>query len=481
MRVRRKERLGPDRLTGMIKGGRVRQRRLPQLLRNKWAVTGIVVLLVVVGVAAWAVFVFFSTQAGIQNGPDLGDNNEASKPEGQPELVLLVGSDSREGLTEKEKDDLGADDVPGERADTLILAQIDPATEHITMVQFPRDLWVPVGNEKNKINAALERGVDPMVRTVEELTGLDIDRYVQINIAGFKDLVDAIGGVDVCVPEPIEFDPNTGLEIPDPGVIHFSGRKAVRFVRSRHAVEGGDLGRIQNQQKFMAAAIDKITSVETLLHLSRIQELQAVLKDNISVDKSTGLFDLLRIGQRFRAFNPGQFEAYTAPNLGIGTAANGLSIVVPDLRAMEVMFGALAREESPAEADRVPNVDPDLVRVGVYNGTYKDGAAAAGERALERAIRTSQGSLDVAEVANAERFNYKDTVIVYSKDEPEAAKMAKLVSAAIPSVSVKAGKTKPGIDVAVIVGPKRLSTKPVVQIQALPVPKPGAVPEVCRE
>jgi LCP family protein required for cell wall assembly len=478
--VRRKERLGPDRLTGMIKGGRVRQRRLPRLLKNKWAVTGIVVLLVVVGVAAWAVFVFLSTQAGIQNGPDLGDNNEAPRPEGQPELVLLVGSDSRVGLTEKEKDDLGADDVPGERADTLILAQIDPATEHITMVQFPRDLWVPVGNEKNKINAALEQGVDPMVRTVEQLTGLDIDRYVQINIAGFKDLVDAIGGVDVCVPEAIEFDPNTGLEIAEPGIVHFSGRKAVRFVRSRHSVAGGDLGRIQNQQKFMAAAIDKITSVDTLLHLSRIQELQEVLKKNIKVDQDTGLLDLLRIGQRFRAFNPAQFEAYTAPNLGIGTASNGLSIVVPDMRGMEVMFGALAREESPSEADRVPNIDPDVVDVGVYNGTYEDGAAAVAERALEKAIRTSEGSLEVAEVANANRFNHKRTVIVYSKDGPEAARMARLVAAAVPGVSVKAGETKPGIDVAVIVGPKRLLTKPVVQIKALPIPKPGAVPEVCR-
>lgn len=480
MGVRRKERLGPDRLTGMIRGGRVRQRRLPRLLKNKWALTGIVVLLVVVGVAGWTAWVFFSTENEIKEGGPILSNSDSPKPEGQPELVLLVGSDSREGLSEEEKIDLGAGDVPGERADTLILAQIDLASGYITMVQFPRDLWVPVGNEKNKINAALEQGVNPMVRTVEELTKLDIDRYVQINIAGFKDLVDAIGGVDVCVPEAIEFDPNTGLVIPEPGVVHFSGRKAVRFVRSRHSVEGGDLGRIQNQQKFMAAAIDKITSVDTLLHLSRIQDLQEVLKHNISVDRDTGLLELLRIGQRFRAFNPAQFEAYTAPNLGIGTAANGLSIVVPDMPAMRVMFEALAREESPAEADNVPNIDPDSVSIGVYNGTYKDGAAAAAERALEKAIRTSQGSLDVAEVANAERFNYKETVIIYSKDEPEAAKMANLVSAAVPAVRVRAGQTKAGIDVAVIVGPKRLRTEPVVQIQALPVPKPGAVPEVCR-
>jgi LCP family protein required for cell wall assembly len=478
--VRRKERLGPDRLTGMIRGGRVRQRRLPRLLRNKWAITGIVVLLVVVGVVAWTAWLFLSTEKDTQkNIPGVGTGG-SPKPEGEPELVLLVGSDSREGLNENEKRDLGAADVPGERADTLILAQMDPDTEHITMVQFPRDLWVRVGDEKNKINSALEGGENELVGTIEDLTQLDIDRYVQINIAGFKDLVDAIGGVDVCVPEAIEFDPNTGLEIPEPGLIHFGGRKAVRFVRSRHSVGGGDLGRIQNQQKFMSAAIDKITSVETLLHLSRIRELQDVLKKNITMDQGTGLLDLLRIGQRFRAFNPGQFEAYTAPNLGIGTAANGLSIVVPDMPAMEVMFGALAREQSPAEADKVPNIDPDLVSVGVYNGTYKDGAAAAAERSLEKAIRTSQGSLDVSEVANAERFNYEETVIVYSKNEPGAANAAKLVSAAIPGVSVKAGETKPGIDVAVIVGPKRLSTQPVVQIRALPIPKPGAVPEVCR-
>ena len=478
--MRRKERLGPDRLTGMIRGGRVRQRRLPRLFRNKWALTGIVVLLVVVGVAGWTAWLFFSTEKGTQEDISGVGNGDSPKPEEKPELVLLVGSDSRVGLTPEEKIDLGAGDVPGERADTLILAQIDPATEHITMVQFPRDLWVSVGDKKNKINSALESGEDALVQAVEDLTRLDIDRYVQINIAGFKDLVDAIGGVDVCVPEPIEFDPNTGLEIAEPGIVHFSGRKAVRFVRSRHSVEGGDLGRIQNQQKFMAAAIDKITSVDTLLHLSRIQELQGVLKKNITVDQSTGLFDLLRMGQRFRAFNPSQFEAYTAPNLGIGTTANGLSIVVPDMPAMKVMFEALAREESPAEADQVPNIDPDSVSVGVYNGTYKDGAAAAAERALEKAIRTSQGSLDVAEVANAERFNYRETVIVYSKDEPGAAKMAKLVSAAVPGVSLRAGETKSGIDVAVIVGPKPLPTKPVVQIQALPIPKPGAVPEVCR-
>jgi LCP family protein required for cell wall assembly len=481
MGVRKKDRLGPDRLTGVVRGGRIRQRRMPRLLKNKWIVTAIVVLVVLVAAAAGAVYLFLSTQSGIQSeGPTL-THGQTPKPEGEPELVLLVGSDSREGLTAKEKQELGANDVDGERADTLILAQMDPVTDHITMVQFPRDLWVRVGKEKNKINSALTSGDVPLIHTVEDLTGLGIDRYVKINIAGFKDLVDAIGGVDVCVPEPIEFDPNTGLEIAEPGIVHFSGRKAIRFVRSRHTVVGGDLGRIQNQQKFMAAAIDKITSLDTLLHLGRIRELQDVLKDNVSVDKGTGLFDLLHIGQRFRSFDPGQFEAYAAPNLGVGESASGLSIVVPDMPAMKVMFEALGREESPAEADEVPNIDPDEISVGVYNGTYEDGAAARAERALEEAIRTSLGSLVVTEVANAQSFNHKQTVIVYNKDDPEAAKMAELVAAAAPGVEVRQGTTKPGIDVAVIVGPQRLRTHRVVQIQQLPIPKPGAVPKVCRQ
>src|SRR5919112_6891146 len=121
MGVRRKDRLGPDRLTGVVRGGRIRQRRMPRLLKNKWMVTAIVVLVVLVAAAAGAVYLFLSTQLGIQSeGPNL-THNQAPKPEGEPELVLLVGSDSREGLTAKEKQELGANDVDGERADTLIL------------------------------------------------------------------------------------------------------------------------------------------------------------------------------------------------------------------------------------------------------------------------------------------------------------------------------------------------------------------------
>jgi LCP family protein required for cell wall assembly len=490
-RHQRKQRLPPDRLSGMVRSVRVREHRRLDFFKRKGVLVTLAVLVVVAAAIGYAAYLYFSTEGEIgvpisNVGPGEGG---APVAEGEPETVLLVGSDSRAGLTEKEQQKLGADDesaagpVTGERADTLIIARIDPATEHITMVQFPRDLWVPIhGEGKGRINSALERSQAALVATVERVSGLQINRYVQINIAGFKDLVTAIDGVDVCIPQAIPFDPATGIEVKDPGMVHFSGERAIRFVRSRKTVAGGDLGRIQNQQKFMAAAIDKITSVDTLLHLSRIRELHDVAKDNLRVDEGTGLLDLYRLGQRFKAFNPDNYEAYTVPNLGPGFVGDA-SVVLPDVPAMNVLFDALRRNRSPALADDVPDIDPDTIRVGVLNGTYEEGLASDAARKLEAATRTSEGDLtiDDANIANAGRFDYKRTVIRYAAKAPEARRMARFVSAAIPGASVRPGDVGEGLDLEVIVGRQPFRVKKVVQILPLPIPKPGALPEVCRE
>ncbi|MBA2312834.1 MAG: LCP family protein [Actinobacteria bacterium] len=481
----RRKRASPDRYSGMVRGVRVRERKRLAFLRRKWVLIPLGIFLILAAGAGYGVYLYFSTQNDVQEViPGVGTE---LKQAGEPETVLIVGSDSRAGLTEKEQQELGADDedasgaITGERADTLILARIDPETGHIMMVQFPRDLWVPIpgSSGKNKINSALEQGKPTLVETVKSLTGLPVDRYVQINIAGFKDLVDAIDGVDVCIPEPIEFDPATGIEVKEPGLVHFSGERAVRFVRSRKNLAGGDLDRIQNQQKFMAAAIDKVTSVDTLLHLDRARSLLGVLRGNLRMDQGTGLLDLYRLGQRLRSFNPNDYEAYTAPNFGPGFVGDA-SVVLPDMQAMRVMFDAIARDESPADADEVPSIDPSSIRVGVYNGTYEEGIALAAKEKLENATKTANGSVIVSDVANAERFDYKRTVIVYNRDEPEAERMAELVSAAVPGAEVKKGKTASGIDVAVIVGREDFRTKKIVQILPIPIPKPGALPAVCR-
>lgn len=477
--------------TGMIRSARGRPRRFA-FLRKRWVIISLVVLLILGGVGGYAAYRFYSLQGNLRDpGLEADPIPEGQDDEDPPINVLLVGSDSREGLTEEEQDRLGAQDVNadgsvigGERADTLILAHVDPETDHVTMVQFPRDLWVTdASGGKSKINETLEGGNVNLLNTVRELTGLDIHHFVKVNIAGFRDLVDAIGGVEVCIAEPIPFDPQTGIEVPpeEVGMVDFDGDRALRFVRSRHFATG-DFQRIQNQQKFLAAAIDKVTSVETLLRPSRLLELSNIAEDNVELDAATTISQLYQIMQRFRSFTPEDYEAYTAPNLGVGAAdlGNGetASIVQPDVRGLKLMFDAIDDNESPGDADGVPDIKTTSVTVGVYNGTEVDGAAEEAAGDLQTATTTVHGSVQIETIDDADKHNYKTTVVTY-KDKGDAREKAELVSAAIPGSEIEEGRTALGIDVAVTVG-KDFKTKKITQIVPIPIPKPAELPEECQ-
>ena len=447
------------------------------LLRRKSVLIPLaVVVLVLVAVSGYAVYSYFHLQGEIAHHV----RHVTAAPKGKPFNALLVGSDSRAGPTPQQQISLGASSLGGgQRADTLILAHVDPTTDHVIMVQFPRDMWVPIsGHGKAKINTALDWGRSTLVQTIKNLTGLGINHYVQVNLAGFRDLVDAIGGVDVCIAHPIPFDPHTGIEVKKPGMIHFNGDRALRFVRARHVFAHGDFTRIENQQKFLAAAINKATSASTFFHVSRIRKLLDVAGKNLVVDDKTSPLDLYHLGQRFRAFNPRNYEAYTAPNLGPGWVGS-YAVVLGNWPAMHLMFHAIARNESPAAADGVPNVDPATIRLGVYNGTRAPGAAAAAAAELRRATESAGGPVNVTDIANAGRLDHRRTRIVYSQSNRRAQAMAKLIAAAVPGANVSAGKTKSGVDVAVIVG-KRFATKKVVEVTPIPIPRPGALPAVCR-
>jgi len=472
------------RYSDVFRSARERERKH---FRHRWQWILLAVVVLIGAIAGYLVYYYYSLQGDVQT---VVEGVEPAERREDPFNVLLVGSDSREGLTEKQKLELGAGNVEGgsqaERADTLIVAHIDPETSRVTMVQFPRDLWVPIGNGKDKINAALMGGPDRIVRTVEDLTGLSINHYVQVNIAGFRDLIEAIGGVEVCVPEPIPFDEQTGLEVTEEqvGMVQFDGDDALRFVRSRNFATG-DFERIQNQQKFVAAALDKVLSSSTILRPGRVNALADVARKNVEIDEHTTLKGLAEIGNKLRNFDPDTYEAYTAPNLGTGVeTVEGVkvSIVVADPGTMKVMFDAIGANESPAEADGVPSIAPQTVRVGVYNGVGLDRAIASpAARQLEAATTVGGEHVEVVEVANAKNFKFRGTTIVANSEEPEAERMAELVAAAIPGAEVEVGKTRPDVDVAVIVGRGGFRTKKITQILPIPIPKPGDLPEVCTQ
>ncbi|MDQ4145746.1 MAG: LCP family protein [Actinomycetota bacterium] len=487
-----KKKSAPRDFTGMIRSSRERPHRFA-FLRKKWVLTSLMIVLVLGAGAAYGAWLYFDLQSGVQDDGTIADPRPPAENDVDPPFnVLLVGSDSRKGLTEEEQDDLGAQDVTadgtpigGERADTLILAHVDPETDHVTMVQFPRDLYVAVADGgKSKINEALQAGNNNLLETVRDLTDLDIHHFAKVNIAGFRDLVDAIDGVEVCIPDPIPFDPQTGIEVPpdEVGMVEFDGDRALRFVRSRHFATG-DFQRIQNQQKFLAAALDKITSPDTFLHFDRLLELRSVAKDNVEIDRDTTVTELYSILQRFRNFDPENYEAYTAPNLGTGSVdlGNGevASIVEPDRAGLRMMFDAIADNESPGEADGVPDVKTASITVGVYNGTDVDGAAQEAAAELKAATTTVHGSVQIETVADALRQNYKETVVAYEGNSKSAAEKAELVAAAIPGATLKKGRTTPGIDVEVTVG-RKFETKKITQIIPIKIPKPTELPEECQ-
>lgn len=462
-----------SRYDGMVKGARFRERKHHWWF---WAIISLVIFLSVT--AAYGAWKFYSTQNKIREDVE----GVVKADELEPFNALLVGSDSREGLSEQEQFDLGAEAVGGERADTIILAHIDPEDQSVTMVQFPRDLYVPIaGGGEDKINAALTNGPGQLVKTMKSLTGLEINQYVQVNIAGFQDMVDAIGGVKLCITEPIPFDPQTGIEVTEDelGMVEFDGERALRFVRSRN-FPSGDFERIQNQQRFVAAAINKITSTSTFTNPGRLNELADVAGENVTTDENTSIFGLKRLAERLRSFDPEHYEAYVVPNLGVG-AVGEASVVLPDEPAMKVMFDAIAKNESPAEADGVPGIEPSTVKVGVYNGTMVEGAADAAAGALREATDVGAGPVEVVETENADRSSYKRTVITFDPDKPETETMAELVAAAVPGAVIREGKVDDDVDVAVVVGKKKFVTEPLIQLIPIQLPKPSDTPAICKK
>ena len=447
--------------------------------RPWWQWTLAAVLGIVVLMSGFGVYTYFKTQWQIQEDvPGVAKREDDL----QPFNALLVGSDSRGDLTEEEQLELGAAAVSGERADTIILAHIDPQENRVTMVQFPRDLYVSVaGGSEDKINAALLGGPDDLVKTIKNLTGLEINQYVQINIAGFRDLVDALGGVELCITEPIPFDPQTGIEVTpeEVGMVRFDGDRALRFVRSR-AFPTGDFARIQNQQKFVAAAINKITSGSTILNPGRLNRLAQVAGDNLKTDKHTTILGLRNLAGRLRAFDPQHYEAYVLPNLGIA-AINGASVVLPDEEAMDVLFGAIADNESPAATDGVPDIEPSSVAVAVQDTPGNAGAAAGAAAALVEATGTRlKEPIEVVATGTTQARARRKTLLVWDPERPGTEMKAELVAAAVPGAVVRRGELENGVDVAVIVGTEEFVTEKLVQLVPIELPEPGDPPAACR-
>lgn len=256
---------------------------------------------------------------------------------------LLVGSDSRAGLTPEQQAELATGgDLGNGRTDTILLVHIPALGSNAptTMVSLPRDSYVDIpGYGKDKINAAFSEGGAPLLaQTVEQATGLRLDHYAEVGFDGFAVVVDALGGVQVCPTDPID-DPLAGVNLPA-GCQTLDGRNALGYVRSR-ATPRADLDRMVHQREFMAAVMHKASSPAVWLNPWRWYSVPDAAVGSLTVDKGDHVWDLALLGWALH----GSTTAITVP-IGEFTGNDSGSVVVWDSGAADRLFQALRTDSA---------------------------------------------------------------------------------------------------------------------------------------
>jgi LCP family protein required for cell wall assembly len=260
---------------------------------------------------------------------------------------LLVGSDSRQGLTVEQQQELATGgDLGTGRTDTILLVHVPSFGSSIptTMVSIPRDSYVPIpGHDKDKINAAFAMGgATLLTQTVEQATGLRLDHYAEIGFSGFAGLVDALGGVTVCATAPVD-DPLAGIDLPA-GCQKLEGRNALGYVRSRDTPRA-DLDRMVNQRKFMSALLHRASSPAVWLNPVRWYTVPHAVADALTVNQADHVWDLAQLGWALH----GSTTSVTVP-IGEFSSSSAGEVVVWNHEVAGKLFEALA-SDAPVPAD----------------------------------------------------------------------------------------------------------------------------------
>jgi LCP family protein required for cell wall assembly len=208
---------------------------------------------------------------------------------------LIAGSDSRQGLTAKQERQLATGhDIGGHRSDTVMILHIPANGGPSVLVSLPRDSYVPIpGYGDNKLNAAFSFGGPKLLaKTVQNVTGLRIDHYMEIGFGGFVHVVDAVGGVRMCLKTSL-YDQASGARLKK-GCQTLDGDQALAYVRTRHNFSDQDLQRVQDQRLFMRALLSKLTSPGVILNPFASIPAALGVANTVTVDQGTSLYQLIK-------------------------------------------------------------------------------------------------------------------------------------------------------------------------------------------
>jgi LCP family protein required for cell wall assembly len=328
-------------------GGMYEPRPAPNWRRRiKWTA-----IVVVTGLVVTTVGTYFWADSKLNREVDL--SKVIDRPEtGEGTNYLIVGSDSRAGMSAEDKKKLHTGSAEGKRTDSMMILHTGGNGD--TLISLPRDSDVEIPTYKGsdsgktyqgtgrhvKLNAAYaEDGPELLVRTVEYNTGLHIDHYVEIGFAGFANIVDAVGGVTIDIPQDIK-DTKSGADFKK-GEQTLNGEEALAFVRTRYALAGSDLDRTKNQQKFLNALANQVATPSTLLNPFKLYPTMGAGLDSLIVDKDMGLYDLASMFWAMKGVNGGDGKSMNMPISG-STGGN----LVWDKAKVKTLVGQLKNDET---------------------------------------------------------------------------------------------------------------------------------------
>lgn len=378
--------------------------------RRVLIVGGVVLLLLLGGVAATLVGLYVTAERSLQRVQVDGIEEQPNRRVGEHELdvesledvlhVLIVGSDRRDGLSPEERERLGTGDIDGQRTDTIMLVRMDPNSEDVSILSFPRDLLVTrCDDSRGKINAAYHIGETTdvggpscLVQTIKELSGLSIQHFVEVDFAGFLELVDMVEGVTVYLEEPIR-DRKAHIDL-EAGCHHLTGPDALGFVRTRK--DGADYGRMARQQRFVKELTREATSLGNVLNVPRVFQMVEAAASAVTTDEALTLDKMRRIAFTLRDLDSEDIAARTVP--GELEMINGIAFEVPQQAEAERLFAAFAEGElrdGPSDVAEAEDADDGAEDV---DGAEGGDDAPAGDTD-DDAAEDASDSTDDSEVA----------------------------------------------------------------------------------
>ena len=314
---------------------------------------------------------------------------EEAVQNGGPFTILVIGSDSRVGITGQAVQAFGSSSVvTGQRSDVLQLWRVTPATKQIQIISIPRDTVVsmlPPDSSQygtyNRINTAYNTGANQLVKTVTANFGIPINHVVQVDFAGFRNAVNALGGIYLDFPYPAK-DAYSGLNITTPGCQLLGGFQALAVARARHyeyyahgywQYDGtSDFGRIQRQDVFIRSLI---TSAKSKVNPLTVNAFIGSIHQGVTIDDGFGINELIGLALDYRSFNPTALAAQTLPTEaanGFGSLGDVLTVQQPEAQQLLVnTFGSdlTTPTNPPPDAAGYPNPPPTITPTTVAPAT----------------------------------------------------------------------------------------------------------------